>query len=370
MLKKTLLAIVLLSAIGLFVVTMARSTPEEEIISSRSSLSSDCEDCHKCVSPTKSDPCLRECPRPPDTATSKIPGIVVLDKLENLYGPAYFNHERHAQMSGTGDGCAVCHFHYPPGHVYGQCQDCHAAELAAGNIERPTLKAIYHRKCLACHQEWSHEEGCENCHVEKGAEVPKDTRPPAHPYTVATPQDKRVWTSGWGGGTVITFFHKNHIELYGVTCSQCHQQESCDNCHDVDKPREEALRTPEAIHAMCNQCHANKNCQYCHRREEVAEFTHDRTGWPLNRYHKSLSCKACHKAKEEFAGLSRNCNTCHMDWSFATFDHGKITGVQLGEIHREANCGDCHENRDFGAKPTCSSCHDDNRNYPESKPGP
>jgi hypothetical protein len=369
MLKKTLLAVVLLSVTGFSVVTVARNTPEEKTISSKSSSDFRCEDCHQCASPTQSDPCLWECPRPRDIDTSKIPDVVVLNQLENLYGPAYFNHERHAQMSGTGNGCAICHFHYPPGHVYGKCSDCHATDLTTENIEQPTLKAIYHRKCLACHQEWSHAEGCENCHVKKGTKGAEEERPPEHPYKVATPPDKRVWESNWGGGTIITFFHKNHFNLYGVTCSQCHQQESCDNCHDVEKPREKALRTAEGLHAMCNQCHAKQSCQNCHRKEEVAEFTHDRTGWPLNRFHKSLSCDKCHKVQGKFAGLSRNCNGCHADWSFATFDHARIAGVELGAIHREADCGDCHENRDFSQKPTCTACHDDGRSYPKSKPG-
>jgi hypothetical protein len=368
--KRIPLVLLLLSAIGLLFAVIIGSAQETSHPSGPVDFR--CEDCHQCDAPSKANPCLRECPRPADISTEKIPEIVVLDEIANLYGPTQFNHEAHAQMAGTGDGCAVCHFHYPPGHVYGNCSDCHKEQATEENLGQPSLKAIYHRKCLACHQEWSHETGCDKCHIRKGEEAEATAKSKKGYPKVHSPSNKRVWQSGWEGGTVITFFHQNHVNLYGVTCAECHQHESCDYCHDVEQPRGRALRTPESIHHMCDRCHSKKNCQFCHRKEELPAFSHEaRTGWPLNRFHQSLSCQKCHKQLGmEWANLSRQCESCHKDWNYEAFNHAKTVGVALDEIHKEMDCGDCHENRDFSRKPTCAACHDDGRKYPNSKPGP
>ncbi|MBU1707522.1 hypothetical protein KKB28_06370, partial [bacterium] len=140
--KKIPLVLLLLSAIGLLFAVIVGSAQETRHPSGPADFR--CEDCHVCDSPSKANPCLRECPRPADISTEKIPEIVILDEIANLYGPTQFNHEAHAQMAGTGDGCAVCHFHYPPGHVYGNCSDCHKEQATEENLGQPSLKAIYH----------------------------------------------------------------------------------------------------------------------------------------------------------------------------------------------------------------------------------
>ncbi len=330
-----------------------------------------CNQCHVCELPTETDPCLPACPRPrfeEEISTGEIPETVVIDRLENIYGPTYFNHKEHADMSGMGEGCGACHFHYPPGHVYGRCQDCHSLEANAENLGQPSLKAIYHRSCMACHMEWSHDKNCVVCHAKKGEETAEGTAGKRY-YSHVQEPEKKVWDSDeFDKGTKVTFFHKNHIDLYGLTCTKCHQNETCRNCHDKGEPRYKFARDADAFHDMCNQCHGKRSCEWCHRTEEIAAFTH--AAWPLNRYHKPLSCAKCHKTKGKFKGLSRRCEACHSGWSTANFNHAKITGVGLDEIHLEMDCGDCHMDRNFARKPTCDACHDDGRAYPASKPGP
>jgi len=66
--------------------------------------------------------------------------------------------------------------------------------------------------------------------------------------------------------------------------------------------------------------------------------------------------------------LDKNCESCHTNWSPETFDHSK-TGITLSENHIEWSCEVCHENRDFTAKPVCSTCHDEDISYPDFIPG-
>ena len=65
--------------------------------------------------------------------------------------------------------------------------------------------------------------------------------------------------------------------------------------------------------------------------------------------------------------MDTECTSCHKDWSTGSFVH-KVTGLALDITHSEFDCEDCHENRNFTAKPTCSNCHDDIK-FPKFKTG-
>ena len=361
--KRILLALLLLSAIGLLFAVIVGSAQETAITSGPFS-GVTCSDCHTCETPTITDPCLQACPRPRIGYKKVAPDTIIIDLLENLYVPVSFPHKMHMHLGKTDKDCGTCHHHTPPGHGYPVCQECHTIEPSVESPIQPTLKGAYHQNCMACHMEWSHDKKCVVCHAKKGEEVAVVRHYPG----VEEPM-KMVWPSEeFDKGTKVTFFHKNHVELYGFACTKCHQGESCRNCHDKGEPRYKFARDADAFHDMCNQCHGKRSCEWCHRTEEIAAFTH--AAWPLNRYHKPLSCAKCHKTKGKFKGLSRRCEACHSDWSTANFNHAKITGVELDEIHLEMDCGDCHMDRNFARKPTCDACHDDGRSYPASKPGP
>lgn len=362
MFKKIPPVIILFALLGLFVFTTS-GFAKDKTVTSKSGATFDCRDCHACDSPTKKNPCLQECPRSQPLSIDMTQDTIIFDHLINLYGPTPFTHKAHAHMAEMGEGCSNCHHHTPADHKNTACRDCHAAELTPENMLVPSAKAIYHRNCLSCHQEWSHDLDCEKCHV-KGT---KSKLPALNQYPPTKRPDKLVWDSKeFEKETKVTFFHKNHVDFFGLSCTKCHQDESCRNCHDKGEPRYKFVRDADAFHDMCNQCHAKRSCEWCHRKGEVEAFTHDK--WPLNRYHKPLSCEKCHKTKGKFKGLSRNCNSCHKGWNAKTFNHVKVTGVVLDEIHLEADCGDCHEKRNFGRKPSCDACHDDGRKYPASKP--
>ena len=60
----------------------------------------------------------------------------------------------------------------------------------------------------------------------------------------------------------------------------------------------------------------------------------------------------------------RSCATCHRSGWGDDFRHSR-TGVNLGETHGELDRGDCHV-EEFGERPDCSACHDDDRRYDPS----
>jgi hypothetical protein len=166
---------------------------------------------------------------------------------------------------------------------------------------------------------------------------------------------------------MVTFYHKEHIDLFGLRCVDCHQKENCAYCHDLQKPAN-LKKTDEEVHAICTGCHGKHKCSKCHDTREKLAFSHSDTGWPLSRYHIRLDCRACHPTGKRISRLNRNCVNCHGGWNQETFAHA-VTGLRLDEIHYELECGDCHIDRKFQNKPDCASCHDDGRSPKENPPG-
>lgn len=337
----------------------------------------DCSECHTCEDPSVTNPCLKPCPRIESvhkTANHDIaeaPDTMLLNYLEDLYKPVTFNHKLHASMAEMGSDCATCH-HYSPEDDIPPCRDCHSSASESTDLSKPNLKGAYHRQCLSCHREWSHETECVLCHVprEGGAIAesmsdPTDIMGTEHP--VITEPDKKVYTTPYEPGPIVTFQHKEHIELFNLRCVDCHQEENCGYCHDL-KPETVVRKTQEEVHAICNDCHIDDRCSKCHDNQERPGFTHADTGWPLNRFHRGLDCRACHPTGKRIAELNRDCNACHSGWNETNFNHAR-TGLMLDELHSEIECEMCHLERDFAVKPVCTECHDDDRDYAEFPPG-
>jgi hypothetical protein len=131
----------------------------------------DCKQCHVCDTPTKADPCLIECPRykievvrhSPDEG----PDNLVIDKLKgenDLYTPVNFSHRLHSEMSLMSGGCAACHHFNPPGKIV-ECSTCHSAQRQRTELNKPDLKAAFHRQCMDCHSSWDDDVKCVDCHA-------------------------------------------------------------------------------------------------------------------------------------------------------------------------------------------------------------
>lgn len=340
----------------------------------------DCTQCHYCETPTAKEKCLRECPRHmmthivADHDIQEAPDTITLGLLADQYQPVKFDHKAHANMAEMGLDCATCHHYSPPGRIP-SCRECHGGEANPNDLRQPALKGAYHRQCLSCHREWSHDTKCVLCHLPAHAgdsailvEDPTDIMGISHPVIIAP--DKKVYHTGYEEGPLVTFYHKEHVELYGLSCANCHKDESCSHCHDMRLTGEERglCKSFEEMHAVCDDCHGSQDCGHCHATTERPGFSHEHTGWPLSKYHRDLSCRACHPTGERIAQLDNNCATCHAGWTSANFQHA-VTGLKLDDIHCESACEDCHAERAFDQKPTCTECHDENRDPREYPPG-
>lgn len=302
-----------------------------------------CRDCHICKYPTTKAPCLKQCLRGERSngkkhAPAEGPDVAILDQISDMYSPVRFDHKHHAEMVGMGQGCEQCHHYSPEGRIP-PCRECHGKIASeTQDLGKPGLKGAFHRQCMGCHREWSHATECVICHMPiKGEIIGGDGKDRtdivgiAHP--IITEPAIRVYYTPYETGPIVTFYHREHIELFGLRCVDCHQKENCAYCHDLQKPAK-LKKTDEEIHAICSNCHGTHKCGKCHDTEEKPAFSHADTGWPLNRFHARLDCRACHPTGKRISKLNRRCTNCHGGWNQETFAHAVI-GLQLDEIHSE-----------------------------------
>lgn len=330
-----------------------------------------CSLCHTCEFPTHSDLCLSKefCIRHRvSQGESGLPKekVMVLDELERVYDPVYFEHEKHAQMSEMSGGCVNCHHFVPATAGHPACKECHAPEGIKSKIQ-PSLKAAYHRQCLQCHAEWDTETHCEWCHRKKeGGLSLADLKalPDLIHKAPLVVKDLILFETSYEEGGVVPFHHRNHVERYNRDCSVCHKNETCASCHvHGTESHPLGLIADVNLHDTCYQCHdKEKGCKECHGRNSNDLFSHADVGWPLQAYHKVLQCKDCHHDVGKYQANDPRCETCHFDgFDEKHFNHG-ITGVVLDEVHLEADCADCHVDG-FGIHTSCDNCHDDGRKW-------
>ncbi len=338
--------------------------------------------CHTCETPTAREKCLKTCPSftmthvTADHRLSEAPESILLGYIAEIYKPVRFDHGAHAGMAEMGLKCATCHHYSPAGRVP-SCRECHGGEANPNNLRQPALKGAYHRQCISCHREWSHDTKCVICHLPADGSLAAaagdttDILGIAHP--VITEPDKRVYNTPHQEGPIVTFYHEQHVQLYGLRCVNCHENESCSRCHDIELPKNRSqlatdLRQMEEIHATCNNCHKDDACSKCHGTQEKPPFSHVMTGWGLDRFHEKLDCRACHPTNRPISKLDRRCAACHSGWNPDNFKH-VVTGLRLDETHAAIDCEMCHDRDDFTKEPVCAECHDDARTAHAATPG-
>jgi hypothetical protein len=340
-----------------------------------------CSHCHTSVSPITGAANLLDCSRMdgkeiPDYTAIQAPDVFILDQLSDIYEPVVFPHKLHASMTEMGQGCEVCHHNNPPDRIP-PCRECHGGASNPVDLRQPGLKGAYHRQCLGCHRDWTHASKCEICHAKidpnKPFTPPKDyTDMLGHLHPNIEVPDTRIYEIKELEKTpFVTFHHKDHTELFGLKCTDCHKRDNCMRCHDVGQHESRVRVDP---HEDCKRCHQqdpmNPNCAFCHKAKIVDRFSHKAsTGFALNGFHKILGCKACHKEPGMFSALDRTCTSCHAgEWPPETLDHAGI-GVVFAEDHETFECEDCHGDG-LGEALTCNACHEDDRStFPDPEEG-
>ncbi len=356
---------------------------QQNLNKNHSKVNINCKTCHTCDVPTKDEPCLVLCPREKIATVYQKPEetseLIVIDQLKDRYGAVYFSHRIHAQMSIMSGGCENCHHFNTSGPIL-KCNNCHEANRKRDDVRLPDLRGAYHRQCMNCHREWSHETGCNSCHELKKNIKDIKTETTRKKYTgkvhpVVMEPTHITYQTNSEKGKLVTFYHNDHTKIFGLTCINCHKQESCTKCHDVNKKSGAKLKTVstkksfEEQHRNCISCHEkNESCSQCHNDKVLESFDHGKkTGWVLSKHHISLSCSKCHGSKLPYKKVENKCSSCHQGWDNKNFKHS-VTGLQFDETHLEVGCEECHLEKNFAVKPVCSNCHE-NYIYPKQKPG-
>ncbi len=374
--RALLLLVLMLAAAGALAGTATggqEATAGSRFISKAHGADLECAQCHACENPTKEDPCMVGCPRHhghfhSDARPDDGPDVVMIGELANLYDPVPFSHSLHATMSDMIGGCENCHHYGVAGEPIQPCKECHDPAKSPVNLTMPSLKGAYHRQCMNCHLDWSHEKACNFCHHkhEEGAPVPEDPTDIVgvqHPLIEAT--SSYYYNTSYEKGPIVSFHHTDHVEKFGLNCVDCHSGDSCARCHDQKSERTVPAGHITGSKGSCTSCHAERSCDFCHDTQRKPEFNHATSvGWDLGERHEDLACIDCHGTPKEFhLPMESQCMDCHSDWHDPDFDHGAVTGAAFSEDHEGLDCGDCHQTGNFYEEPTCDGCHDDDRKY-------
>ncbi len=254
------------------------------------------------------------------SSADSVPEVVILDQLESIFEPVIFQHKLHSEMATMGRGCEICH-HNNPGEKIQPCHDCHTTDAERHDLNQPTLNGAYHRQCLSCHKEWESREVCETCHARKAELSPEASQPKVdktdiigvqHP-TILVPE-KRVFNTGYKPGRVVTFHHREHVELYRLGCVDCHHKENCSTCHEGIQKIAPLKKTLAVHHEPCSGCHETQpaeGCGFCHQQQETPGFSHALTGLVLSDSHVDFECNECHV--DERYDQPPRCAGCHAD---------------------------------------------------------
>jgi hypothetical protein len=333
-------------------------------------------------------------------------------------------------------------------HQAVDCQKCHKTEMVNGK-KFQEFRGVPFANCTNCHKD-PHQnkfgQNCRQCHTEESFRGAKSSGNFDHSKTAFPLAGKHQnVTCGACHKTKVTDplkhdkctdchtdYHRGQFARNGASpdCSQCHtvkgftqfsftfEQHSktafplqgshtavaCFECHK----KQEKWNFRE-IGIKCKDCHTDIhktyleekyypgfNCAVCHKEARWSDisFDHTKTGFSLTGAHSVQKCRVCHFPKDQsgvtvqkFAGLSKDCTTCHTDrhygqfevsgktdcerchgtdnWKASKFDHSK-TNFKLDGKHINVACAKCHKPQQEGSLTVvrykikeykCESCH-------------
>ena len=268
-----------------------------------------------------------------------------------------------AKFAATLFSHATSTFQLTGRHQTVECRKCHkqeAADFPAGRGVAVRLKGLS-VACASCHQDQHLGQlgpKCETCHTTATFKVVA--------YTHVNQQ---------------TFFVGAHATQ---KCSACHKSQ------EADYPAGHGTAVRYKVGTTCLSCHADAHrgamgstCRRCHTPVEwrtVSRAFHKVGVFPLEGRHLLVDCVACHRdgvikgtptrcydchwirrQDDPYqTRLGTDCSACHrpVSWTAVNWDHGAVTGVALGPVHRALGCDGCHKSRTFvKGSVACSSCH-------------
>ena len=183
----------------------------------------------------------------------------------------------------TANGIRIPHASCAAGAV---CSDCHSATAHGGAT--PWVRAYDMDRCLSCHVD-AEQTACDLCHEDRGptSRIKSGTFAATH-----GPQWRK--THGMGNAATCTVCHEqgdcvechgpglphraNFVDVhaeYGVgkdaKCAGCHEASFCDTCHGTPMPHtaqftRDHATTAAAQPAECERCHAESDCTICHEK--------------------------------------------------------------------------------------------------------
>jgi len=182
--------------------------------------------------------------------------------------------------------CAKCHAGYQPGgavdRVYltppplkfdhsahkADCESCHPVRNVdlATTRELPTMTS-----CLSCHKDGAQERHCTDCHLAQLGGLIQTKFPHGDLVPVR---------SGLGDdhGPGFARDHKQQARQVGATCTACHSQSECVDCHQgVVKPMDFHPGNYLLAHVV-DARRGRPDCSACHRFETFCVGCHEREG--------------------------------------------------------------------------------------------
>ena len=228
----------------------------------------------------------------------------------------------------------------------GDCSLCHGDKA---KLDEDPHKVGDHKTCGTCHQEQDIDGlKCAKCH-----------------------QDFRFA----GLSKLSGFTHKNKfLEEHSAfaktsanTCTQCHRESFCNDCHSKKSGLKPSIKYPEAVgrnlvhrgdwltlhrieaktdESSCLKCHARKECSDCHQRTGVSgtadnPLKRHPAGWVKDHGDQArkniLSCASCHEAQGP--GYCVNCHSA----SSGNNPHPKGWHDKARGVHTDDRvCAKCH----------------------------
>ena len=273
----------------------------------------------------------------------------------------------HKEQKESGD-CAFCHTlpdkpaSYPPRvrhlvmnhqeHIERVKEDCTVCHQELPNPTWTKGLSPSMDSCLKCHQKDWDEGNCALCHEDL---TRYDLKPVA------------AYSHAPGFGTN----HRMAARAQPESCSTCHQQSFCSDCHEKTQAPRVELQLPERVdrffvhrndflsrHAVeaasdestCLRCHGVDSCQSCHQKNGVVPgapkgLNPHPAGFGQGKAHGQaarqdiVSCAACHDQ-----GAASNCVSCHRTGGVGGNPHPQswLLHHDVQEISGNAMCQACH----------------------------